>query len=417
LDVKPEEAIDTEESDASGSISLTPAPPEKPAGPSGFKARQPKKDFRSKPTSGNTEKQPGPQVGDQVFQDSLQMVQMGLKEMKEDYQYVSQSVSQLCSTLGCKQEELVEKMSEAMESKKLKSELDSLRVEKRAWIQEKQRMNKKYRQLAQDAAVGKEKLRSRYQTEQEVANLLREMEHFLFVEPASATEGYLVEKMVKANNPEADAIKIMGLLQFYKDKNLKAYQDSKKVKEELSVLKQYMAYERRLRERLATGPTQDFKLMLPDLPPLTPKARERVEWYIASTASTIPPFTDFSSYCHFLKARLFALYDLPHSLEPMEVEYLREIFSSMQENVVHRSTFVFLVCTGEIQCLVPETLFCQLSNIAAYMLQLVYHFLEQAPDIAPTVNRKVDAFDFCKQPCIFGIGRCKEVVGRMWDRP
>jgi hypothetical protein len=102
LDVKLEEVVDTEESDASGSVSLTPTPPAKPVGPSGFKAWQPKKAFRSKPTSGNTGKQPGSQVGDQVFQDGLQMVQMGLKEMKEEYQYASQSVSQLCSTLGCK---------------------------------------------------------------------------------------------------------------------------------------------------------------------------------------------------------------------------------------------------------------------------------------------------------------------------
>jgi hypothetical protein len=130
--------------------------------------------------------------------------------------------------------------------------------------------------------------------------------------------------------------------------------------------------------------------------------------WVEKRAYTIPPFTEFSSYCHCLKARIFTLYDLPYSSEPMEVEYLGEIFGSVQGNVVHRSTFVFLVCTGEIQCLVPEALFCQLDNIAAYILQLVYHLLEQPPNIAPTINRKVAAFDFSKQPCILELADVKK---------
>jgi hypothetical protein len=65
---------------------------------------------------------------------------------------------------------------------------------------------------------------------------------------------------------------------------------------------------------------------------------------------------------------------------------------------------------GEIQCLVPEALFCKLGNMPAYILQLVYQFLEQAPDVAPTVNRKCAPFVFTKQPYILELANVK----KMW---
>jgi hypothetical protein len=174
------------------------------------------------------------------------------------------------------------------------------------------------------------------------------MEQFLSVEPGSATQGFLVEKLIKEKNTEAGAEKIMGLLQFYKDKNLKAYQDCKKVKEELQSVKLHMAYEKKLKERLATGPVYDFRVMLSELPELTSQARERLQCYIVQSNSAILPFTNFSSYCYFLKAQIFMLYDLPYTIEPITNEDLEEIFSSMQGNLLHQSTLVYTLYIGEI---------------------------------------------------------------------
>jgi hypothetical protein len=198
---------------------------------------------------------------------------------------------------------------------------------------------------------------------------------------------------------------VIELLKFYKDKNLKAYQDCKKVKEELQSVKLHMAYERKLKERLATGPVYDFKVMLLELLELTSQARERLQWYIVQSNSAIPPFTDFSSYCYFLKAGIFMLYDLPYSTEPITAEDLEEIFSSMQGNLLHQSTLVYTLCTGEIQCLNPEVILCELGNVAVFVLQLVYAFLEQAPDVAPKVNRRVVSLDFVLQPYVPGLAR------------
>jgi hypothetical protein len=78
-----------------------------------------------------------------------------------------------------------------------------------------------------------------------------------------------------------------------------------------------MSYERRLRERLVSGPAIDFNLMLPEIAVVTPKARERIEWFITATSSYLPAFSDFSTYCHFLKARVFALFDLPPPSEAL----------------------------------------------------------------------------------------------------
>jgi hypothetical protein len=165
--------------------------------------------------------------------------------------------------------------------------------------------------------------------------MLADLDQFLSVDPKLAAEGYLLEQLREKQTPP-EVMKIMGILQFYKDKNLKVYQDCKKIKDKLTPLKQHITYERRLRERLVTGPVQDFKFMLHELPKLTPEARERTEWYIAATSSTIPSFCDFTSYWHFLKARIFALYDFPHTSEPLEADYLAEIMYSIEASVLHQ---------------------------------------------------------------------------------
>jgi hypothetical protein len=46
------------------------------------------------------------------------------------------------------------------------------------------------------------------------------------------------------------------------------------VNEELQIVKQHMDYERRLMERVLTGPISSFKFMLPELPEITLEARE-----------------------------------------------------------------------------------------------------------------------------------------------
>ena len=82
----------------------------------------------------------------------------------------------------------------------------------------------------------------------------------------------------------------------------------------------------------------------------------------------------------------------------MAPEYLRDLFNSMEGNEVHQCIFVYVLCTRELQCLVSEMLVCRLGNLAGYMLQLVYKFLEQAPDVPSTVNEKVAAHTFIPQP-------------------
>jgi hypothetical protein len=79
-------------------------------------------------------------------------------------------------------------------------------------MHERQRLDAKFRKLQADVKVGKERIHTRDLTEQGVANLLKEIQHFIAVDPAAATKGYLVEKLVRENNQKADAVKIMGLL-------------------------------------------------------------------------------------------------------------------------------------------------------------------------------------------------------------
>jgi hypothetical protein len=56
--------------------------------------------------------------------------------------------------------------------------------------------------------------------------------------------------------------------------------------EELQVVKQHMNCERRLREKVATGPISSVKFMLPKLPEITPEAREKTHLHRENSVFT-----------------------------------------------------------------------------------------------------------------------------------
>jgi hypothetical protein len=304
------------------------------------RVRQSKRATRGDKDKGKSAKEPEMPKGDKSFQESYLLCSRGMKEMNEIHQALQESVLQVCKVLNCQADELLEIAAEGANVKQIKEELAEVKAQKKELQADKQRMNEKFRKLSAEFAAGKEKLKSREQIDQGVITMLQEMEHFLTLEPEVATKAYLVQEMLEKNGGGIEAQKVQGLLQYYKDKNYKAYHDSRKVCEELKHVQQHLSYERRLAAKLVTGPAIDFKLMLPELAVLTPETKERTEWYITATSSYLPAFPDFFTYCNFLKARLYALFELPSSSEALAPEYLADLFKSMEAI----STRIFRKC-------------------------------------------------------------------------
>ena len=251
------------------------------------RVRQSKRATRGDKDKGKSAKEPEMPKVDKSFQESYLLCSRGMKEMNEIHQALQESVLQVCKVLNCQADELLEIAAEGAKVKQIKEELAEVKAQKKELQADKQRMNEKFRKLSAEFAAGKEKLKSQEQIDQGVITMLQEMEHFLTLEPEVATKAYLVQEMLEKNGEEMEAQKVQGLLQYYKDKNYKAYHDCRKVCEELKLVQQHLSYERRLAAKLVTGPAIDFKLMLPEMALLTPETKERTEWYITATSSCL----------------------------------------------------------------------------------------------------------------------------------
>jgi hypothetical protein len=100
----------------------------------------------------------------------------------------------------------------------------------------------------------KKSLQVQNQVETDVTNLLQEMNCFISVEPGMAAKAYLLEQMAEEKLEKPKAITVMRMLQYSKDKNKKVIGDCRAVREQLEQMKEFLAYDRKLLDKLTTGP-------------------------------------------------------------------------------------------------------------------------------------------------------------------